>query len=83
MVGLYSNGDSLGDSISHMLARHCKGVVYDREMCDGVAQKLYPVVRIIYFMAVLYFLLKLVKVHGEMPGQLVIGNLLFLLSSVV
>uniref|UniRef100_A0A0M3HEY5 Tudor domain-containing protein n=1 Tax=Ascaris lumbricoides TaxID=6252 RepID=A0A0M3HEY5_ASCLU len=44
MVGLYSNGDSLGDSISHMLARHCKGVVYDREMCDGVAQKLYPVV---------------------------------------
>uniref|UniRef100_A0A914ZXM3 Tudor domain-containing protein n=1 Tax=Parascaris univalens TaxID=6257 RepID=A0A914ZXM3_PARUN len=44
MVGLYSSGDSLGDSIAHMLARHCKGVVYDREMCDGVAQKLYPVV---------------------------------------
>lgn len=63
MIGINSDRDSLGDSIAHLLARHCKEVIYDRRIFDAVTQKIYPVVRIVYFRAVLYFLLKLIKAH--------------------
>uniref|UniRef100_A0A9J2PT63 Tudor domain-containing protein n=1 Tax=Ascaris lumbricoides TaxID=6252 RepID=A0A9J2PT63_ASCLU len=46
MIGINSDRDSLGDSIAHLLARHCKEVIYDRRIFDAVTQKIYPVVRI-------------------------------------
>ncbi|VDM44100.1 unnamed protein product [Toxocara canis] len=42
MAGIENDKDSVGSSVAHLLARQCKGIVYDHLMFDGFAQKAYP-----------------------------------------